>query len=82
MSMFLAFHVRATVLLYTGSCVNHHGGILLVWADRPTLSEMQMSQREIGTRLSVTITLTRLCHSVAQPMPQRRTKIGHQQLQL
>ena len=37
------FHVRATVLMYTGSCVYHHGEILLVWAHRPTSSEMQMS---------------------------------------
>ena len=40
---FWPFHVRATVLLYTGSCVYHHGGIRLVWAHRRTLSEMHMS---------------------------------------
>ena len=50
----------AQLLLYTGSCVYHDCGIH--W---PTLSDMQMSQREIGTRVSVTMTLTGLYHSVA-----------------
>ena len=50
----------AQLFLYTGSCVYHDCGI--PW---PTLSVMQMSQREIGTRVSVTMTLTGLYHIVA-----------------